>query len=344
MKSFLLTLIVSLVPSLSVVQAKASTTFVGNAGDGFLINGRVYLSDLVLGGENFYLFPWAGSHPPRMPRVDPSLSAFLGLPPSLLETKLQDADDVYSGLGYLIGDAIGIHQWRFTNLTLGPTCDRSPPIVDANSSEILNVQIANRYRGEILLQQDQWKKMDASHRVALLIHEGVYSLLNASNSPKFCASAETADLARQIVRLIYQPPSTRAKKLTPKMRNALGLTDSLEKCFHLSKSSKTPNFLQMRILHLDPPAGRSPSPTDTSTHSLRHPLPLRVEATDLYKGVTEICAAAATFVPSQTRIYLTLRRKPYWLLSTPTGLRIIERSSMRSVNYPWTNESLCAAN
>lgn len=342
MKSLTVPLLFSFLFFTPLLPTEASTTFVGNAGDGFLINGRAYLADLVLGGENMYLSPWTGSHPSRPFRVEPSLSEFLGVPPSLLEAKLRDADDIYNGLGHLIGDAIRMHQWSFTDLTLGSTCDRSPPIVDMDSSHIRNIQIANRYQGEIRLQKGLWQKMDDSHRVALLIHEGVYSLLNAFSSPRSCVSAEPANLVRKIVRLIYEPPSSKEKELTQEMLNSLRLTAGFERCFRFSTDSETPNLLQLRLA-LSGPGGEQ-VPSGQEPLAFKHRLPMTLKADDFYQGAVEICESAAAGFSPQMRVNLIVRRKPYWILPTATGLIVVERSSVRTLSYLWTDQRTCVAN
>lgn len=172
---------------------------VGNGGEGWFIEENLYLYDLVEGGIEKN--PYIGA---ETKEVFKSYAAQLkvrlnDLPfsESLLVRKLSDLERVLPGLGYYIAESLTSHLWMGVATPLESTVDQERVLKGSN-----NVQIANRLDHTIRIYRPFWNLLNQEHQIALLIHEGVYSLLKpACDVSGFCA--QSSRQARTITALLF---------------------------------------------------------------------------------------------------------------------------------------------
>ncbi len=153
---------------------------VGNGGHGIRQAGRIFLYDLWESGlhdrekigvptsdmarslEAFFSSDLAHTFP-----HDP---AFV----TLLSKKLVDIHEMDPILTLTLVETIQAYGWAFTDARLRPL--RLPdPVHDVAEGDI--VLLANRSGRFIYLYRQAWNQMDQWNRVALVLHEAIYSLL-----------------------------------------------------------------------------------------------------------------------------------------------------------------------
>ena len=313
----------------------ASTTFVGNGGDGYYIDGQVYLSDLYLGGRELSETPWFGDL--RKGNIEDLLPAPRGqivdFPYDLLVRKLSDMDEIYPGLGQMTAAAITMHTWLFVDGKLGPTCDQSESILDLQNASIEHVQIANRHEMEIRLHRDLWARMNDEHRVAVIVHEGVYSMLKTPAVRAPCSQA--ANLTRKIVRRLFMNNSDRHLTLDPEMIAALNVPAGLR--VHFDPAF---DFLPRMKFYVSVFGAGSKALHVEVGFAHREG---RVKDGWFQAEIQSVCERLAVFATGKGAHTLVLSaiRYPFALRPFASGLQFLERDPWTEKTFAWTGSRRC---
>lgn len=155
--------------------------FVGNGGEVFRINGRIFLRDLYEGGVHLNPYVGADIDPTLARRLDYSAKiqtlVNFGVDKNLLAKKLTDLNNLRPSLGHYVLSAIEFYQWQKVSSPLGRLNDATPVLDIPDEDRFV---VANRLMNSIRLSNAPdlplWDLLDATGKVALLIHEGLYSL------------------------------------------------------------------------------------------------------------------------------------------------------------------------
>jgi hypothetical protein len=160
--------------SIAPFEAAASGYVIGNGGDGVFVKGRLVLRDL---DESGVTEPYFGD------LIDPDIEARMSALPidpstlpfswQLLARKLTDLNRLSPDLGQFVLEAIRSYAWIALPASLALVPDPEY-LLDAS---IPPVQIANRLDTTIRIASGAWRQLDDANRIALIIHEAVYSLL-----------------------------------------------------------------------------------------------------------------------------------------------------------------------
>lgn len=158
------------------LSAPADYFRVGNGGEGVLLADGVYTRDL----HDFHLHraPWFGQE------VEASLLAKvtawnpLALSPEeceLLARKLTDLNRFYDFFGDDVMEVLQFFYWTLTDqdLVLIEPDEVTTPVYPQQ-----RLAIANRHLGSILIHRENFARLNGPNKVALLIHEAVYSLMH----------------------------------------------------------------------------------------------------------------------------------------------------------------------
>lgn len=155
--------------------AGASAQYVvGNAGEGILENGRLYVRELYERDLKEQISFEKTILPEIGDRVERSHALPLSLEEKkLLAQKLSAIEMAFPCGGILLLNAMEKYNWVFTQnpLTLHPERDAIRHFPDS-----VRVQIANRYYLSINVHQASWDLLNSPHRVALVLHELFYGL------------------------------------------------------------------------------------------------------------------------------------------------------------------------
>lgn len=176
--------------------------FVGNGGDGYVINGSVILRDLIEQGSA--QTPWVGSEIDsdlKNALIGTQLEDLLGENSDLFIRKITDLNHVSPFLGEMILDALNVYDIFLTDEELG-LLPEDGKIFDALYTR---VQIANRFKNTIRISKSRWQKMDSINKIALLIHEGFFSITPISCFPQLAAlCAQMPNSARETTGMVFK--------------------------------------------------------------------------------------------------------------------------------------------
>lgn len=165
-------------------QISRAQIFVGNAGEGLAYKDHIFLRDLV--ESNVHSHPYFGQETSeRITELEWMLAKTkgLGIDLDLLKRKLSDAEYLKSGLGVFLVHAIYNYSWSFipdlevlpdTTPLLSPEMDDAP---------VIRVPLARRFKGTIKVHATNFARLSPEHRVALVIHEALYSLVRVQPEP-----------------------------------------------------------------------------------------------------------------------------------------------------------------
>lgn len=197
---------IKLIGTLALTFTFASVThgngaiFIGNAGEGVVLpDGQILLRDLAEAG---ILRPSFGD------KIDESLSAaverismlpMLQINKSLLKRKLTDLNTISPKLGEILALSLAIYQWNFVR---GDAL-RVNPEDPLTAHDERRVELATRLLGRISVNYDAFVKMNDVQRVALLIHEGLFSLLKVKCNLSICS--QSSPEARALVSRLFKP-------------------------------------------------------------------------------------------------------------------------------------------
>jgi hypothetical protein len=179
------------------VGANASI-FVGNGGEGVLVDGHVFLRDLSDNdlSQNLLIGP------KRDKRVLASLGrsslAGISVDLDLLARKLTDVNFMSPQLGNYLAAAASYYQWVLVKEKLAPIQDEGTPY-----SHEGYLPLANRYLSTVRIQRQLWEKMSARQRVALVVHELVFSLARPECDPYDSNCFQPSAPVREMVSLFF---------------------------------------------------------------------------------------------------------------------------------------------
>lgn len=192
MISFLVSLLIS-VPAYAAIPF-GNGFVVGNGGDGYLVDGRILLRDLLESGaksEPEFGLVFTTRHEERI------RDHRWGVPfnRNLLARKLTDLNVFYPFLGDAVLETLLQFNLTPIQTKLFPLRE-GETIVDLPPENL--VQIANRLGSMIRIHEPSWRRMPESHRIALLIHEGLYGLaqLDCANVPPHRARVCTPNVRK----------------------------------------------------------------------------------------------------------------------------------------------------
>lgn len=200
---------------LLVSHSFASTLIIGNAGEGYRIDGQLYLRDFV--ESNVHVNPYFGTKV----KTDYSLLkenkffSDLDLDINLVNQKLNDLNIIYPGLADALVKVMSIYSWTLVPDQLGLLPDDGQ-IIKIPYTE--RVQIANRSLLNIRLQKSYWQQLNPKNRVGLFMHELIFALLKPiklNNQSEFVY--QPSRLARQIVGFIF----SESTYLDPQVANSV---------------------------------------------------------------------------------------------------------------------------
>lgn len=177
-----------------------SGNFVGNGGE-VVVNpaGAVFLRDFFEYGIVNPSFE-TEIDPEIWRRISASSSPILKeVPQELLAAKLTELNKVRPLFGFMILAIIENYQWIFQDIAL-VSIDETLPYLALPPGHTRKT-VANRYWSMIQISRELWTGLHPTHRLGLIIHEAIYSLI----SPQCLVYLELeTGLCRQYVVRVYQ--------------------------------------------------------------------------------------------------------------------------------------------
>lgn len=161
----------SILMLLAATTASAGERVVGNGGDGVVIGGRLYLLDLVEGGNHEN--PYIGPNRTSKKNEEVLAKALKNIPVEieLVSRKIRDVEKVSHTTAVALLYAIKFYNWRLVSYELANVEDEDTAV------GLPLHQIAIRKQQQILINKKLFSAMDPANRVALIFHEAVYALL-----------------------------------------------------------------------------------------------------------------------------------------------------------------------
>lgn len=220
LSTIFLIMIFSLLFILFSSPAFSSTLFIGNGGEVYKINNAYYLRDLVEADAHTQPYIHCAEGIRKKPNLS-KLSA-LGIDTNLLERKLCDLETVVPGMGDILAATINFHSWTLVNETLVLQADDAPLLKVAHAQR---VQAANRTLFNIRLQAGVWKSLTSRHRIALVFHEVIFSLLKITCTNSSCTQfKQSSRLAREITGLLFSENTFKADSEIKKLNSLIQLS------------------------------------------------------------------------------------------------------------------------
>lgn len=201
------------------LSAHASYLFIGNGGEGTLgQRGQIVLRDLYEEGcaEDPYI--GADFSPLTETRLRNSPNLRLDYDSRLLARKINDLDLLSKNLGRVVLETILFYNWDYTgNIRMSPDSA-------ANADLFPRFPLAYRLQKKISVDREKWQRMDDVQRVALIIHEAIYSLLPVKEYRQVPFNNQSANLARHLTGRLFLGPAAEPKEnLTADILNILAI-------------------------------------------------------------------------------------------------------------------------
>jgi hypothetical protein len=148
--------------------------FVGNGGNGIQLGSKIFVYDLFI--LSAHTKPYFGNEIDETLPSLPSDEAFqFTYSKTLLKRKLTDLNRIAPGLGDYILMSMKSYNWVLVDTPLTSIKIAKGAIKLPAGARVL--QIANRSDLIIRINRAVWQKLDDANKIALLIHEAVFSLL-----------------------------------------------------------------------------------------------------------------------------------------------------------------------
>lgn len=197
--------------------ALAGGSLVGNGGGGILDGGKIYVLDLYETGTA------------KAPFIEKSLganrdftfskwNAEVDFDHRLLAQKIDELNRRFTDLGDFVVDAFNFFAVTFADEPLTLLCDEEAPCRPGQ------VQLAIRRFRSIYLDRQMWRQLDAEQKVALLIHEGVYSYARVKCDPSGMCRQVSHEI-RPIVGQLFSPNHDKDPELLPLILQRLDLRE-----------------------------------------------------------------------------------------------------------------------
>lgn len=201
----------------------------GNGGDGLLINGKIYVLDLVEAGVEDA--PYFDLSIPLDPVIKSAVRELklAGTPSDLLIRKLSEIKRAFAPMGVAMAQTLGLFDWRLVNSALMDIRDENSVLSRKNL-----MQLAIRRGNIIFIDRSLWAKLGEKQKVALLIHELVYAMMETKeacqgpcNDLNDFYSTQSSEQARKIVGFMFSPSlkSTGPEYLFESANKGTGLHD-----------------------------------------------------------------------------------------------------------------------
>ncbi len=156
----------------------------GNGGKGVMVEGKLYLFDLVEAGveKDPYFDPSVTDTQAMQDEIvqnvtfakDPSF------PVALVAQKLVEVMRNDFVIGALMLKTLELYQWRLVDLDLMPLNDHRQD-VKAEAKDL--IQLARRETRSILISRNAWNMLDLANRTALIFHEIIYAFATPQKTP-----------------------------------------------------------------------------------------------------------------------------------------------------------------
>ncbi len=156
-------------------QAHGRGYVIGNGGDGYSVNGSIFVADLLEIGLEKISLAEDGAISPRIARNLDQIGLPFAYPRDALARKLTELNARVPGLADCLIVAMGLYRWRMVAVPIGLVNDLEGRTIGIPES--LRVQLAVRLSDVIRIQQSVWDQLNETNKVALLLHEAFYSLV-----------------------------------------------------------------------------------------------------------------------------------------------------------------------
>lgn len=196
-----------------------------NGGEGVAKDDGLYVRDLY--EESTHLNPYIGPVVDdkfrSLGRTGESLRA-MGVDLKLLRRKLTDLNRATPGLGFLVLKALSHYRMAFSDEALPHLSVSFSADVDRSRFSDNLRQLAIRRGMEIEFDRRNWSALNAAHRVALVIHEGIFSMLKPiALNLREDRFAQASAFVRPIVGQLFSQKETNRLNAGRVARQSLGL-------------------------------------------------------------------------------------------------------------------------
>lgn len=195
-----------------LLGASESSLLVGNAGEGMIFEGKLYLRDLLEFG--FHENPVIGEKMnPNILRALLRHPSFSKLPVDmkLMARKLTELDELSPRFGFYVLTAIEKHRWLLYSPPLKSFKD------DGSFVDLERVPLANRFQLNIRLQDGRFQALPEVHKVALIVHEAVSSFQKVEHVKNYSVLDEHR--LREAVAVMFSDWSDRKEVLKSYLDN-----------------------------------------------------------------------------------------------------------------------------
>lgn len=198
----------------SSFSVEAGSILVGNGGEGIDDGQTVYLRELyesvIWRDDDELPYRQFAKHRHIEALITEDILSDVKISRDLLIRKLSQIDSRVPNLGLILADVIQMHQWSPAagELPLLPDYD---PTSYFRASSVTRKQIALRYGRKIQIDTKLLERMPESHRVALIVHEAIYSMslrdfVHFSDDPRLIRNWISANLrsVKELVQALWR--------------------------------------------------------------------------------------------------------------------------------------------
>lgn len=181
-----------------------------HGGVGIISGSKLYVLDLYEAGieENSYIDTSIGLEKGLVNRLNFNFPLASNVPTVLLANKISEVSKLFPMLAFSLVRGMELFTWRFVNSSLINTNDEDPSII---VDPKLRVQIAVRKNSTIFINRDAWAKLSDNHKVALILHEVIYSFYKSLTS-LMSTSARTREIVSYIMSESMEPKNEVVQK------------------------------------------------------------------------------------------------------------------------------------
>lgn len=228
--------------------------------------------------------------------VDQMKFGRLEVPRSLLVRKLTDLDGMQLYFGHIVAEAILKFEWVATDRKLAVIPN---DMIVYDPSTYKRVQIANRLNSAIIISVPAFKLLTAEHKVALIIHEAIFSLLAPVRAND--QEDQSALSARDITAALFRKSGGRfrlsgaQKNLIPFLKNNDFVPEAATSC-----SLREEGYALRKV------ATQNPGDANQASRFVAYSSDSKLE-----KEVEEFCHSGWDDNKSGIQVHVDAVRKPY---------------------------------